>query len=149
MLIQSPPATQNTPAIEMPYSADAPELTGIGGEAGGHLGYLMTGDGPAVRWEVHGDLTGAPVAKNASADASSNGTNTGDERDLRLRLLATKYGRSGFSREDQARLEILNERLRRVMLRVSEEDVAVLEETAQQLEDSRDLRRQLEEKYGL
>lgn len=33
--------------------------------------------------------------------------------------------------------------------RVSEEDVAVLEETAQQLEDSLDLRRRLEKKYGL
>ncbi len=149
MPIQLPPTTQDTPAIEMPLCAGARDLTALGGEAAYGEGYCETGDGPGVRWEVRVDLTAAPNPESVNADTVSNVAADGQQRDRRLRLLARKYGQRDFSREDQARLEILNQRLRRVIVRVSEDDVVGLEETAQQLEDSRNLRKQLEEKYGI
>jgi hypothetical protein len=132
----------------MPYHDETPVVT-------------QAMDWPRV---AGGDLTGSPLPiilvipsdrSGAAAEAedttrSVNGdARRDDDGSLRLRLLARKYGRSTFSREDDARLEILNERLSHVMRRVTDEDVAALESAAQQLESSRDLRRQLQDKYGL
>jgi hypothetical protein len=150
MLIISPPVMQNTPATQMPYHTEFCELTQVADTITSFLGAgtVLTGDGLAIKWEMPSDLTGAPRETRAHRETPPEATITG-ERGLRLRLLARKYGRSSFTREDEARLEILNERFRRVMQRVSEDDVVALESTAQQLEDSRELRKRIEEKYGL
>lgn len=69
-----------------------------------------------------------------------------NDRSLRLRLLAKKYGQGsrGFVAEDQARLTIVTERLRRAVVRVTESDVSSLESAADLLEHSQSLRARLE-----
>jgi len=151
MMVTPPPAMEDTPAIHLPYQAEAGEVTReAGGRAFMDTGPAMTGEWIAVRWDAPPDLTGAPRAVPRSRTPAPAAMTPADaERGLRNRLLARKYARSRFTREDDARLEILNERLRAVMRRVREEDLAALEATAQQIEGSRELRKQIEAKYGL
>lgn len=105
----------------------------------------MTGDGLAPRWQWPLDLTRASGATPGfTAGPPTMATTAMTECGARNRLLARRYGRSNLAREDEARLEILSARVRAVMRRVYEEDLAALESTAGQVERSRKLRTQIE-----
>jgi hypothetical protein len=150
MHITMPPVTHDTPAVHFPYDVRQRVFTEA---AGGHRppaesGLKVTADGLALAFEIVGDLTGVPRrGRSPSSEWPATATAL-DDRDLRLRLLARKYGRSGFTAEDEARLEILTTRLRRVLVRVTEQDVSALESVSRDIESSRALRLRLQKKYG-
>jgi hypothetical protein len=151
MLITSPSLAENTPAVRMPYVVQTHELTQIGGIQTFDVrrSDAVTADGLALQWKIDRDITGTPRADPTTAGPGPSMPESQDDRGLRLRLLAAKYGRSRFSREDEARLGILTARLRNVMTRVSEDDVVALEAASQKLEASRQLRKTLSQKYGV
>jgi hypothetical protein len=140
--------TDCTPATRMPYHDEVRVMTQaidwptvLPGD--------LTGDTLAASWVKLSDRSGAAVGFGEKARSVHGDVRRADDASLRLHLLARKYGSSTFAREDDARLEILNERLSHVMRRVTEGDVVALESAAQQLESSRDLRRELQLKYGI
>jgi hypothetical protein len=151
MQFSSPPIEKDTPAIQLLYKGEAFERTQLAGTPVLLFGAaaMLTGDDLVTYWDLPGELTGVSREAKADRGKASRSFSSDGERDVRLHLLARKYGRASFSPEDEARLEILNERLRGVMQRVREEDVAALESAAQQLEDSRALRKHIEEKFEL
>lgn len=67
----------------------------------------------------------------------------------RLELLTRKYGNKSFSAEDEARLEALTEKVRRLIPRVTEKDWQALEEVTSRLDAIEERTRSIRKKYGL
>jgi hypothetical protein len=148
----NPPLANDTPAIKMPYSETTHEDTSDFAQLSianrpNIIFFHTTGEDILSQWWSSGVVTGAetydstPVPRKT--DVGKRASNS-----LRLNLLAKKYAGRTFSNEDEARLTILTERIRRAVARVDEEDVAILEEAALEIEQSRALRARLTEKYG-
>lgn len=70
-------------------------------------------------------------------------------REHRLELLAKKYEGVGITREDEARIAILTQRLRRLTPRVSRVAWTIAEESVTQLEGVSARIDEISEKYGL
>jgi len=142
------PAEPCTPHLHTPYRVERYETTSAWG-AGPSTSITFEITGATVR--EHTGIIGETTGACAPAESGANGTRDErrEKRDHRLTLLARKYGRAGLSREDQARLTILNERLGAVAQRVTERDVAALEHGSQELADTDELLRALQERYGI
>lgn len=70
-------------------------------------------------------------------------------REHRLELLAKKYEGTALSREDEARIAILTQRLRRLAPRVSHVAWTIAEESVAQLESVSERINEISKKYGL
>jgi hypothetical protein len=97
--------------------------------------------------EVIATIAGPDARQVAFAPARSRAEKP-DPNDLRLRLLARKYGRSSFSPQDEARLEIVTARLEGLIRQVEEEDFEELAKTAERVLESQQLRERIAKKYG-
>lgn len=67
----------------------------------------------------------------------------------RIKLLARKYARKGLSTEDEARLEIVTERIRQLIPRVTIEDFEHLGKIAEEIKNISDADNKLRKELGL
>lgn len=139
----------DTPAVQLPYVEERQidETYRTDGFSSTTFTVVSTGEEVSPKWWEEKSVTAwrSPDLREREAPTPLKGQTPGD---LRLRLLARKYGRQHFSTEDQARLDILSARIQEAVARVEEEDVKMLEDAASEIESSRDLRRRLEKEYG-
>jgi hypothetical protein len=71
------------------------------------------------------------------------------DEELRIFLLARKYGSRAFPPEDSERLAIVSKRVQHLLSVIDEKDVVLLEEAAASLEESARDCRSIARKYGL
>jgi len=100
------------------------------------------------REEVLSTIAGPDGRQIPFTRARAGAEKPADPNQLRLRLLARKYGRSSFSPEDDARLEIVTARLEGLIRRVEEEDFEELAKTTERVLEARQLRERIEKKHG-
>lgn len=67
----------------------------------------------------------------------------------RARLLTKKYGRKEFSAEDEMRLEVLTDRVRLLLPRVTQSDWQLLEDINHRLDEVQERTQGIRQKYGL
>ena len=108
-----------------------------------------TGDGYFVDWRPVTDLSGREVGTPSELREPQPSTRTNTDEDLRLSMLARKYARTAFSREDEARLAIVSERLRKTLSRIDASDVAELDVATDAVGRITEFREALETKYGI
>jgi hypothetical protein len=97
------------------------------------------------------DIT--PVEREELITASYQSSLESEEAEAtnvdRIKLLARKYARKGLSTEDEARLAIVTERIRRLVPRVATEDFERLAEIAEEIKRIGDEDAELREELGL
>lgn len=86
-------------------------------------------------------------ARNVEPAAPSDKAITENSR--RLQLLARKYARKGLTSEEQARLDIVTERVRQLMPRVMATDLEKLEELAQRAARIREIDETVRRELGI
>ena len=84
---------------------------------------------------------------NIAPDVDSTEAST--ENSKRIKLLARKYARKGLTPEENARLEIVSERVRQLMPRVTEADLEGLEKLFQEVERIREVDKDVRQKLGI
>lgn len=101
------------------------------------------------RWETGAESVPAKIAESrfeeleigeaSDADEEAPSDAATIENSRRLQLLARKYARKALTNEEQVRLDILTERVRRLMPRVTATDLEKLEELAQEAAHLREI----------
>ncbi len=89
-----------------------------------------------------------PDGRQIAFTRPRSGAEKPDPNQLRLRLLARKYGSSSFSPQDDARLEIVTARLEGLIRQVEEKDFVELAKTAERVLEAQQLRERIAKKYG-
>lgn len=72
-----------------------------------------------------------------------------DSNETRIVLLARKYASSQFSPEESARLDILTEKVQRLMPSVTDDDLAKMQKLSSRLDDISAVNNAIRRKYGL
>lgn len=111
------------------------------------------------RWETKAESVPSTIAESrfedlgivetreTEPDAPSDKAITENSR--RLQLLARKYARKALTSEEQARLDIVSERVRQLMPRVMATDLEKLEELAQEAARFREIAENVRRKQGM
>jgi hypothetical protein len=72
-----------------------------------------------------------------------------DINEMRIALLSRKYASSLLAPEESARLNIVNEKLQRLIPSISERELATMEDISFRLDKANALVREMDQKYGL
>lgn len=117
---------------------------------------VIVGKAADYVWETSAEALPPEILERGEIVEGSGGRDTtespnieDDENTRRLKLLARKYARKGLTSEEQARLEIVSERVRRLIPRVTAEDFERLEALAEEVRHLRELDEEVRHKMGL
>jgi len=117
---------------------------------------IPSGEATPYLWETRAETVPPEIEEGAEMgeqekenDASEAQGKEDDENTKRLKLLARKYARKALTREEEARLEIVSERVRQLMPRVTAQDFERLEALAKEVSRLRELDEEVRRKIGL